>query len=122
MPLIFFMDGNEKRLRWKTKIFGNLLNSVFILAFDDLLHLSHLYKSEDSRVSSFKKFAMHLSNVDSKARLKVIKGLYVIDFLVHFTHVTIVFYIPIIRKDRILILTTKKLIYDRRVRLVKSIP
>lgn len=37
---------------------------------------------------------MHLSREDSNARLRVMKGLKVMDFLLHFTQVTIVFYIP----------------------------
>lgn len=34
-PFIFFIDGKENLLRWKTKMFGSLLNSVLIFAFED---------------------------------------------------------------------------------------
>ena len=73
---------------------GSLLSSVFIFALDSCLHFSHLYLSVDSKVYSFKKLFKHFSKEFSKARLKVMKGLYVIDCLEHFPQVTIVFYIP----------------------------
>ena len=64
-PFIFFIDGKVNLFKWNTNILGNLLNSLFILAFECYLHFSHLYLSFESRVSSFKKFEMHLSRVDS---------------------------------------------------------
>jgi hypothetical protein len=34
LPLIFCIDGNSNRFRWKTKILGSLLSSVLIFAFE----------------------------------------------------------------------------------------
>ena len=54
LPLIFYIEGKENLLRWKTKMFGNLQSSVFILALVECPHFSHLYLSYDESVSSFK--------------------------------------------------------------------
>lgn len=90
LPLIFFIDGNWNLLIWKTSMLGSLLNSVLIFAFELYLHFSHLYISVHSNESSLRKLEMHLSRLDSNARLRVMNGLYVTDVAPHEPQVTIV--------------------------------
>jgi hypothetical protein len=123
LPLIFCIEGKENLLRWNTKKFGSLLSSVFILAFVEWLHFSHLYLSWEERTSSFKKFDMHLSREVSKARLRDMKGLKVTEGLLHLPQVTMVFYIPIYEfHKKLLIITCKSSIYYRRMPQLKSLP